>query len=55
MTEIKNNAFYHEICLLRILAEMGYLDNKSVEEITKIAAEDYKATIMVDKTFLCPK
>lgn len=55
MTEIKNNAFYHEICLLRILAEMGYLDNKAVEGILQIAAEDYNATLITDKTFLCPK
>lgn len=55
MTEIKNNAFYYEICLLRILAEMGYLDNKAVDGIAKIAEEDYKATIIVDKSFLCPK
>lgn len=48
-----DNAFYHEICLLRLLGQMGYLDGKALNGIAQIAAEDYGSSLVLDKTFLC--
>ncbi len=48
-----DSALYYEICLLRILAQMGYLDAKALTGIIQIAAEDYGADLVLDKTFLC--
>ena len=50
-----DNAFYHEICLLRLLAQMGYLDEKALRGIAKVAAEDYGSSLVLDKTFFCLK
>ena len=50
-----DNAFYYEICLLRLLGQMGYLDEKALCGIVKIAAEDYGSSLVLDKTFLCLK
>lgn len=46
--EIRNNAFYHEICLLRLLRDIGMLTQKEFEGVVKIAAEDYKASIKIN-------
>ena len=48
-----DNAFYHEISLLRLLGQMGYLDDKALNGIAQIAAEDYGSSLVLDKTFLC--
>ena len=50
---MNNSAFYREVCILRLLAKMGYLDPKAVGSIAQIAAEDYGATLILDKTLLC--
>lgn len=54
-TEKKNldSAFYYEVCVLRILEQMGYLDHEALTSITLIAAEDYGSNIVIDKTLLC--
>ncbi|MGN0498389.1 MAG: hypothetical protein ACI4F6_04955 [Acutalibacteraceae bacterium] len=51
--EKADSAYYHEVCLLRLLGQMGYLDQKALNGIAQIAAEDYGATLVLDKTFLC--
>ena len=43
--EIRNNAFYHEICILRLLRDIGMLTQKEYVGIVKIAAEDYNANL----------
>ena len=48
-----DSAFYYEVCLLRLLGEMGYLDEKALDGIVLIAAEDYGTSFLLDKTFLC--
>ena len=48
-----NSAFYHEVCILRLLANMGYLNEKDLIGIIKIAAEDYGSSVIFDKSLLC--
>ena len=35
----RNSAFYREICILRILVKMGYIDKKALPHIIDIAAK----------------
>lgn len=51
--EKADSAFYYEVCLLRLLREMGYLDEKALDGIVQIAAKDYGTSLLLDKTFLC--
>lgn len=51
--EKSNSAFYYEVCMLRLLADMGYLNENDLNEIVKIASEDYKASLILDKSLLC--
>ncbi len=48
-----NNAFYQEVCILRLLAQMGYLDEKAFQGIAQIAAEDSGATLILNQKTLC--
>lgn len=48
-----NNAFYYEVCMLRLLFSMGYLNEKDLNGIIKIASEDYGTSLILDKTLLC--
>ena len=48
-----DSAFYYELCLLHLLGEMGYLDEKALDGIVQLAAEDYGTSLLLDKTFLC--
>lgn len=51
--EKSNSAFYYEVCMLRLLADMGYLNENDLNGIVKIASEDYKASLILDKSLLC--
>lgn len=51
--EKSNNAFYYEVCMLKLLADMGYFNEKDLNGIVKIASEDYQASLVLDKTLLC--
>ena len=51
--EKNRSMLYYEICLLHLLSQMGYLDEKALNGIVRIAKEDYKAEIVLDRTFLC--
>ena len=51
----ENAALYYEICLLRLLCKMGYLDAKALNGIIRIASEDYGTQLVTDPDFLCPK
>lgn len=44
-----NSAFYYEVCLLRTLARMGYLDFDALNGVIQIAAEDYGANLVMEK------
>lgn len=44
-----NSAFYQEVCILRLLAQTGYLDEKAFQGIVQIAAEDSGATLILNK------
>lgn len=48
-----NSAFYYEVCMLKLLSDMGYLNEKDLNGIIKIASEDYGASLILDKTLLC--
>ena len=48
-----NSAFYQEVCILRLLAQMGYLDKKAFQGIVRIAAEDSGATLVLNQKTLC--
>ena len=48
-----NNAFYQEVCILRLLAKMGYLDEKAFRGIVQIAAEVCRATLILSEKTLC--
>lgn len=50
--ETKNNVFYKEVCMLRLLARMGYISEADLPGIIKIAEEDYGASLVLDKTLL---
>ena len=39
--------------MLKLLADMGYLNEKDLNGIVKIASEDYQASLVLDKTLLC--
>lgn len=55
MTEKRNVncAYYQEVCILRLLAQMGYLDEKVFQSIVQIAAEDSGATLILNQNTLC--
>ena len=48
-----NSAFYQEVCILRLLAQMGYLDEKAFQSIIQIAAEDSGVTLILNQKTLC--
>ena len=48
-----NSAFYQEVCILRLLAQMGYLDEKAFQSIVQIAAEDSGATLILNQKTMC--
>ncbi len=48
-----NSAFYYEVCMLKLLSDMGYLNEKDLKGIVKIASDDYGASLVLDKTLLC--
>lgn len=48
-----NSAFYYEVCMLKILSDMGYLNEKDLNGIIKIASDDYGASLVLDKNLLC--
>ena len=41
----KNSALYYEICMLKTLLKMGYINKAAYEKIVEIAAEDYNSTL----------
>lgn len=43
-----NNAYYFEVCILRLLKQMGCISEKELDGISQIAAEDYKATLLLN-------
>ena len=47
------SAFYYEVCMLKLLSDMGYLNEKDLNAINKIASEDYGASLVLDKNILC--
>lgn len=47
----KNNAFFYEVCMLNFLVRIGCLTEKEKVGIMKIAAEDYNATLFLEKSF----
>lgn len=48
-------ALYWEVCFLRRLLQMGFIDPDAFEGICRIAAEDYEATLPPAVTRLCLK
>lgn len=48
-----NSAFYYEVCMLKLLSDMGYLNEKDLNAIIRIASEDYGASLVLDKNILC--
>ncbi len=52
-TDSRNCAFYRELCLLRLLHRMGYLDECALNGIAKIAAEEFQSTLIVDRSTMC--
>lgn len=48
-----NSAFYYEVCMLKLLSDMGYLNEKDLKGIVKIASDDYGASLVLDKALLC--
>lgn len=48
-----NSAFYYEVCMLKLLSDMGYLNEKDLNAIIKIASDDYGASLVLDKNILC--
>ena len=53
MTTDTNSTFYYEVCLLRLLAKMGYFTEQEYQDIVKIAVKDYGTGFVVDSTLLC--
>lgn len=49
----RNSAFYREICILRILVKMGYIDKKALPYIIDIAAKDYNSDLIIDRNQYC--
>ena len=49
----RNSAFYREICILRILVKMGYIDKKALPHIIDIAAKDYNSDLIIDRNQYC--
>lgn len=48
-----NSAFYQEVYILRLLAQMGYLNEKAFQSIVRIAAEDSGAILILNQKTLC--
>lgn len=48
-----NSAFYYEVCMLKLLFDMGYLNEKDLNGIIKIASVDYESSLVLDKNILC--
>ncbi len=48
-----NSAFYYEVCMLKLLSDMRYLNEKDLNAIIRIASEDYGASLVLDKNILC--
>ena len=49
----RNSAFYREICILRILVKMGYIDEKALPHIIDIAADDYNSDLVIEQDQIC--
>ncbi len=49
----QNNAFFREICILRIPVKMGYIDEKALPHIIDIAANDYNSDLLIEKDRIC--
>lgn len=41
----KNSALYYELCMLKTLLKIGYINKAAYEKIVEIAAEDYNSTL----------
>lgn len=48
-----SSAFYYEVCMLKLLFDMEFLNEKELNGIVKIASDDYGASLVLDKTLLC--
>lgn len=50
----QNNAFYLEVCILRIPVIMGYIYEKALPHIIDIASDDYNSDLLIkrDQIFL---
>lgn len=48
-----SSAFYYEVCMLKLLFDMGFLNEKELNGIVKIASDDYGSSLVLDKTLLC--
>ena len=46
--EIRNSAFYHEVCILRLLRDIGMLTQKEFAGIVNIAAKDCNANLRIN-------
>lgn len=44
-----NSAFYYEVCMLRTLARMGYLDSNELNGVIQIAVKDYGTNLLMEK------
>lgn len=51
--EKQNSAFYREICILRILVKMGYIDEKALPHIIDITADDYNSDLVIEQDQIC--
>lgn len=43
-----NNAYYFEVCILRLLSQMNYISETALKNISEIAAEDYGSTLLLN-------
>lgn len=41
----QNAAYYWEVCILKRMLQMGFINRSAFEGICRIAAEDYGATL----------
>ena len=48
-----SSAFYYEVCMLKLLFDMGFLNEKELNGIVKIASDDYGSSLVLDKNILC--
>lgn len=53
MLDKLHDSFYYEVCMLKLLSDMGYLNEKDLNAIIKIASEDYGASLVLGKNLLC--